>query len=121
MTPDDGLAVIPPGAKKFFFCVELDTGPGRWCYGLKLFEGDGRSSKAMSRLGRRLCERFKGSDGNDHWLMWLWFDNRTAHDPESYLQWQDNVQPWIDMADGTMATNLAALATELMQAAAELK
>lgn len=75
----------------------------------------------MSALAKRLRSRFRGSDGpNKHWLMWLWFDNRTAHDPASYSQWEDNIQPWVDIADGTMADNIASLATELHEAAMEL-
>jgi len=78
-------------------------------------------SNAMAGLGNRLCRRFRGSEGpNEYWLMWLWFDGRTAHDPAPYSRWQDNVQPWIDMVDGTMADNFASLATDLHEAALEL-
>jgi hypothetical protein len=122
LAPDDGLAIIPPDAQDWFFCVELDSRAGRWCYGLKLLRPNGRKSKAMFNLGTRLRDRFQGAEGpNDHWLIWLWFDNRTAHDPASYLQWEENVQPWVDMADGTMAANLVALATELREVATELR
>ncbi len=121
MTADDGIALRSPASEGWFFCVELDTGVGKWCYGLKRSEPDGRQSKVMSSLGTRLRQRFAGSEGpNDHWLMWLWFSDRTAHDLASYSQWEENVQPWIDMADGTMAANLAALALELHTAAVEL-
>lgn len=120
MTTDDGLAVRPPDSDDWFFCVELESGT-KWFYGLKRSEPHGRGSKALTGLGNRLRQRFAGSEGpNDHWLMWLWFDNRTAHDPVSYSQWEHNVQPWVDMADGTMAANFAALATELHAAAMEL-
>lgn len=106
----------------WFFCVELDSGAGSWCYGLKLLTPNGLKSKAMFNLGTRYRDRFVGAEGpNDHWLFWLWFDNRTAHDPASYLQWEDDVQPWVDMADGTMAANFAILATELHQVSTELR
>jgi PD-(D/E)XK nuclease superfamily len=119
MTADDGLALTPPDAKRWFFCVELESEAGKWFYGLKFLEP--QSSKDMADLGKRLRSRFRDSGGsNRHWLIWLWFENRTAHDPASYCQWEDNVQPWIEMADGRMADNLASLATELHDAAIEL-
>jgi hypothetical protein len=121
MKADEGLALVPPSAKDWFFCVELDSGSRKWFYGLKRSEPDDHRSTAMRALADRLRKRFRGSDGpNHHWLMWLWFDNRTVHDPSSYSQWEDNVQSWADMADGTMTTNIAALATELRDAAIEL-
>jgi hypothetical protein len=122
MVADDGMALVAPGCDEWFFCVELDSDTDRWFYGLKLAKANGGSSKAMSTLGTRLGSRFRGSEGpNDHWLMWLWFTDRTVHDPASYSQWEYDIQPWIDMADGTMAMNLAALATELHDAALELR
>jgi hypothetical protein len=118
MTVDNGLALIPPDATGWFFCVELESDSRKWFYGLKLFEANGASSGAMSGIGKRLRSRFRGSEGpNKHWLMWLWFDDRSAFDPASYSQWENNVQPWLDMADGTMANNFASLATELHEAA----
>lgn len=122
MVADDGMAVVAPGSDQWFFCVELDSGTDRWFYGLKLAKANGAGSKAMFTLGTRLGSRFRGSEGpNDHWLIWLWFTDRTVHDPASYSQWENDIQPWIDMADGTMAMNLAALATELHDAALELR
>lgn len=121
MLADHGMEVAPPGSE-WSFCVELDSSTGRWFYGLKLPKANGLSSKAMSRLGNRLVSRYRGSEGpNDHWLIWLWFTDRSVHDPSTYAQWENEIQPWIDMVDGTMAENLAALATELNDVALDLK
>jgi hypothetical protein len=120
---DDGLALKPPNNQGWFFCLELDSEAQKWMYGIKRDNPQigGARFKALTQLGNRLHSRYQGSDGpNDWWLVWLQFDNRTAHDPDSYSQWENSVQPWVDMANGMMAENIAALAIELSDATVEL-
>ena len=121
MKADDGLALTPPNANDWLFCLEMESESRKWFYGLKLVKANGGRSRGLSALAERLRSRFRGSDGpNKHWLTWLWFDNRTAHDPVTYSQWEDNVQPWVDIANGAMSSNIASLAAELHDAAVEL-
>lgn len=97
----------------------MDSKYGKWCYGLKRVRES--RERAQAKLVNELLSRFQGSEGpNRWWLMWLWFVDRTPHDPGYYSDWNNNVQPWIDMSDGTLAGHLAALALDLAGSAAAI-
>lgn len=103
---EGALAIRDRADTDWYFGIERDR--ARWCYGIKC---DDRVVDRRRATLRRCGEGMSwGEQPNDYWPAWRWFDGRGEHAPAEYRDWNVSVIPWLDMANGTMATHLVELA-----------
>jgi hypothetical protein len=116
---DERLTAFEFGPKSrpgWTFAVEEEArrGVNRWFYGIAY---DGKASKArrvaILRAARKLDDIYGKGEESFYWPWWRWFEGEHEHEPREYDNWEASTRPWLDMANGKMATHLLAMARRL--------
>ena len=115
---EDGLLEWrAPKSTGWTFGIESEESGGvrRWWYGISFdAKASAKQRELVERAGIAMARRFAQSGPPNHyWAFWRWFEGIDEHEPREYDNWEAQVQPWLDMADGTMARHFLALALRL--------
>jgi hypothetical protein len=118
---EDGLLELrAPKSTGWTFGIQSEDSGGvwRWWYGISFDpKASAKQRGVVERAGIAMARRFEQSGPpNEYWAFWRWFEGIDEHEPREYDNWEAHVQPWLDMADGTMARHFLALAIRLGEA-----